>query len=558
MTAMRRLLLSAALVASVGTPAAAQVELPAPGATASVGESSVAASRVKVAGDARIELMSLLLSRTRQGKLQQDDTAIAYRSAVTSAFHALDGHAAIKLLEELLGEGFSKAQAYRFALLLSGSGMTLEAPLPAEFAAQGEKLTALAAAMQAYSAETRYLDFFSRQRALFGSVASKIDALLKVDDVVGRLEAFYGTRWDRVTVVPAPLLARSGYGIPLIHPDGSREVVAVLAPLGATAQQEPDYSQPQGLFLALEAAVGQAVVPELTAKFHQDVTDAEILFSPLAERLKSQGEATWAEAVDAHVLRAVGARMLQARGKVREAQMALQQHERQGYWYVRKFFDLLAVYEGDRKTYPTLESFYPRMMATMGFWKDAGEHKRIETSAKRFMGPIAAALEERYLQRTVLVRPEPKDPELKKQADAFVRNLVSRYRERYGVTLTVMTSLQASAADPAQTVFLIYGTPESNEYLKALLKYLPIKVSKGDVHLGARQYHGSDLRLVTAIPNPYNPTLPLRIVTGTNDAVVLSELTMPHTQTDFVIYKAGKRFQQGDFLFDEKGAWRVP
>ena len=218
----------------------------------------------------------------------------------------------------------------------------------------------------------------------------------------------------------------------------------------------------------------------------------------------------------------------------------------------------MAVYEGDRKTYPTLESFYPRMMATMGFWKDAGEHKRIETSAKRFMGPIAAALEERYLQRTVLVRPEPKDPELSKQADAFVRNLVTRYRERYGVTLTVMTSLQASAADPAQTVFVIYGTPESNEYLKALLKYLPIKVSKGDVHLGARQYRGSDLRLVTAIPNPYNPTLPLRIVTGTSDDVVLSELTMPHTQTDFVIYKAGKRFQQGDFLFDEKGAWRVP
>ncbi len=556
--ASRRLVLAAALLAFLGAPAGAQVELPAPPVEPPANEQQVPANRVRVASDPRIELMSLLISRTRQGKLQQDDTAIAYRSAAGTAFKAFDSHAAVKLLEELQAQGFVGTHPYRFALLLTAPGMTLDAPLPPDLAAQSEKLTALAVAMRAYAAESRFMDFYGSHGALWASLSKKLTSLLQVDDVAGRVEDFYGTRWDRFTIVPAPLLSRTSVGLPVTRADGSREVVAIVGPLGATPQQEPDFFQPQGLFLSIEAAIGQVVVPALTAKFERDVTDTQVLFSPLSDRLSSRGVTTWSQAIDDHVLRAVGARMLQARGKVREAQMELTQHERQGYWYVRKFFDLLAAYQGDRKAYPTLESYYPRMMATLSFWKDAAEHQRIETLAKRFMGPIAAATEERYLQKTVLVRPEPKDPELKRQADAFTKNMVARYRERYGITLPVMTSLQASAVDPAQTVFLIYGTPDSNAYLKALLKYLPIKVSKGDLHLGARQYHGADLRLVTAIPNPYNPTLPFRIVTGSTDEVVMSDLAMPHTQSDFALYKGGKLFQQGDFVFDEKGAWRVP
>jgi hypothetical protein len=563
------MMLSAVLAVSFGAPAGAQVELPPPpGAVdlpvpaaadpVSAQALPVSATRMRVAADPRIELMSLLVSRTPMGKLQQDDVAIAYRSAASAAFAAFDGHPAIKILQELQAQGFVGDQPYRFALLLTAPGMTLDASLPPEFAAHGDKLTALVMAMQGYMVESRFMAFYATHGGLYAGIAKKMGGLLKLDDVAGRVEDFYGKTWDRFTVIPAPMLNRASIGHAVTHPDGTHEVLTVIGALGATGQQEPDFYQPQGLFLAIETAIGQAVVPALTAQFGQDIADTEILFSPLSERLSAQGATTWSQAVNAHVLRAVGARMLQARGKVREAQAELNKHERQGYWYVRKFFDLLAAYQGDRKTYPSLESYYPRMMATLSFWKDAGEHQRIETAAKRFMGPIAAAAEERYLSKTVLVRPEPKDPEQRKLADAFVKNLVARYREKFGVDLTVMTSLQASAADPAKTVFLIYGTPESNAYLKALLKYLPIKVSKGDLHLGARQYRGADLRLVTAIPNPYNPSLPIRIITGSTDEVVCSDLTMPHTQSDFVLYRGGKPFQQGDYLFDEKGSWRVP
>lgn len=570
MNASRRWGLSVALVASLGTPAWAQVDLPpppsngafdavpAPGESPAAPEQLTPASRLRVAADPRIELMSLLLSRTRQGKLAQDDVAIAYRTSVESTFQAFDSHPAVKQLEDLQAQGFDVATAYRFAMALSVPHMALENPLPPELAAREDALGPLADAIQAYASGTRFMDFYGSQGALFSAITEKAGALVEVDDVLGRMESFYGVTWDRLTVVPAPLLTRESFGIPVMLPDGSREIVAIVGPLGATGTQEPDFFQPQGLFLAIEGAIGQAVIPALTARFAQDVAESETLFTPLAERLRAQGLATWADALDAHLLRAVGARMLQARGKVREAQIELNRHEKLGYWYVRKFFDLLASYEADREAFPTLESYYPRLLLTLSFLKDAGEHQRIEAMAKRFMGPIAAASEERFLRKTVLVRPEPEDPELKQQADLFVRRLVARYRERHGITLPVMTSFQAAAADPAQTVFLIYGTPESNDYLKALLRYVPIKVSKGDLHLGGRQFSGADLRLVTAIPNPYNPALPMRIVTGSTDELVLSEFGMPHTQSDFALYKGGTLFRQGDFIYDEKGAWKAP
>ncbi len=559
----RRMVLSAALLASFGVPALAQVELPAPPANPMVelsvpAELSAPAARLKVAADPRIELMSLLISMTRLGKQQQDDVAIAYRATAAATFHRLGSHEAVKLLEALQAQGFVGTQPYRFAMLLSAPTMSLDGPLPADLEANSEKLGALAKAIQAFAAESRFMDFHSSHGALFAAVSRKVSALLEVDDVIGRIEEFYGISADRVTIVPAPLLTSPALGIPLTHADGSHEIVCLIAPLGATGQQEPDFYQPARLFLAIETAVGQAVVSQLTSRFERDITETQELFSPLADRLAPRGITTWAAAIDQHILRAVGARMFQARGKVREAQHELLKHERDGYWYVRQFFDLLAAYQADRKTYPTLESYYPRMMATMSFWKDAGEHRRIETNAKRFMGPISATAEERYLRRTVLIRPEPKDPELRKQADAFVKRMVDRYREKFGITLPVMTSFQASAADPAQTVFLIYGTPESNAYLKALLKYVPIKVSKGDLHLGQHRFQGADLRLVTAIPNPYNPALPFRIVTGSTDEVVMSDVTMPHTLTDYVLYRGGALFRQGDFHYDEKGAWRFP
>lgn len=570
MNASRRIFLTAVLAGAIGAPAAAQVQLPPPSeapvidfpasgvALPSQDPAAARSPQVAVNADPRVELMSLLVSRTRLGKLQQDDAAIAYRNAATAAFKAYDSHPAIKLLEELQAQGFVGAKPYQFALALKLPDLTLVEPLPPELQPYSEKLTALLMAMQGYMAQSRFMDFYATQKSVYEAISRKMTSWLQVNDLAGRVEEFYGVRWDRYTVIPAPLLNRTGMGVSLTHADGTREVLAIVGALGATAQQEPDFYQPDRVLRWLESAIGQTVVPVLTAAYEQDVRDTEELFSPLAERLGAQGVSNWQEAVNAHVLRAIGARILQGQGKVREAQLELQRHEREGYWYVRKFFDLLAVYEGDRKTYPTLESYYPRMMATMGFWKDSGEHVRIEAAAKRFMGPIGAAMEERYLSKTVFVRPEPTDPEKKKLADDFVRNLVARYRERFGITLQVVTSMQAAAMDPAQTVFLIYGTPESNAYLKALLSYLPIKVSRGDLHLGARQYKGSDLRLVTAIPNPYNPTLPIRIITGTSEEVVLSELGMLDTQSDFVVYRAGKLYQQGDYLFDEKGAWRVP
>ena len=561
--AARRWMLSAALVASVAMPAAAQVELPPPpenpgGLDLRLPADRAASERIRVASDPRIELMSLLLSRTRLGKRQQDEVTIAYQTAAAAAFKGLDSHAAVKLLDDLQAQGFVGIHPYRFALLLSNPTMALEGPLPPDMAAQSEQLLALAKAVQAFAADSRFMDFYASHQALFSGISKKVGSLLAVDDVAGRIEEFYGTSWDHYTLVPAPLLASTSLGIPATRPDGSRELLLVIGPLGATAQQEPDFYQPLGLFLAIETAIGQAVVPALTAKFARDVADSQALFTPLSERLSARGVATWPDALNEHLLRAVGARMLQVRGRVREAQANLHLHERQGYWYVRKYFDLLATYQADRKTYPTLESFYPRMLATMSFWKDAGDQQRIEATAKRFMGPISAATEDPYLRRTVLIRPEPRDPAQRQQADAYVKAILARYREKYGITLPVMTSFQASAADPAQTAFLICGTPDSNPYLKALLKYLPIKVSKGDLHLGARQFLGSDLRLVTAFPNPYNPALPFRIITGSSDEVVFSEVAMPHAFTDYVVYKDGKLFQQGDFVYDEKGSWRVP
>jgi len=120
-----------------------------------------------------------------------------------------------------------------------------------------------------------------------------------------------------------------------------------------------------------------------------------------------------------------------------------------------------------------------------------------------------------------------------------------------------VTGEEAALIDRKSTAFLIVGTPWSNPFLAALIKFIPLKVSKDAIYLGEKQFIGKDLRLLTTFSNPYNGTLPMEILTSTDDRDIEGIFSLPIGPTDFIVYHGDRPIAEGDFVYDLKGRWTL-
>jgi hypothetical protein len=176
---------------------------------------------------------------------------------------------------------------------------------------------------------------------------------------------------------------------------------------------------------------------------------------------------------------------------------------------------------------------------------------------RSFQGPIPRADDRRFLPVTVLVAPSPTDAKVKAATQASLLETKAFFRKRFGQEVAIVTPEQAATLDPAKVAFVVFGTPWSNPFLAALLKYIPLKVTKDTIQLGDKQFVGKNLRLVTAFSNPYNPTLPMRIVTSSEDTGIPGLFALSAGPYDYVLTHGDTLMSQGDFVYDLKGKWSL-
>lgn len=535
------------------------LELRAPGGEQPVPGGELTSLEVRV--DPRLELVTTLIALGAWGKDSGEVVASAYALEVQQAFARHATHPAVEAVSAFLkADAAGLRPLLRLALTLD-SALAGTEPISTELALSlggGEAAGTLSAHLRQFAADAGFMAFFAARRPAYAKLEARVAKLAAKADPKARVEGFYGVSHSRFALVLAPLAPRDVSGEALLArmtPDGP---LVVLRPDGVSKDKLPDFKEEApGFGRSLAHAFGHAVLPDMLAPHAADLALSAALMTPVVEDMRTAGCADWPEAVAEHLLRAVDARFEQADGEVKQAQIALRTNERTGFAYVRELFTQLANYESNRAAYPTLGAFLPRITAKLAYLKDMGAADDVAKRYRSFQGPIPRANDRRFLPVTVLVAPSPADAKVRTATQASLQETKAWFRKRFGLDVAIVTPEQAATLDPAKVSFVVFGTPWSNPFLAALLKYLPLKITKDTIQLGDKQFVGKNLRLVTAFSNPYNPALPMRIVTSSEDAGIPGLFGMPTGPYDFTLSHGDALMAQGDFVYDLKGKWSL-
>jgi hypothetical protein len=178
--------------------------------------------------------------------------------------------------------------------------------------------------------------------------------------VPGALRAYYGTGHAAYGVVVS---AFSGNYALTLEEDGWTCAVAVIS--GSLVRSSGNLAS--GLWTLLVHEWSHTLVKPALDLNERLIASYAHLYPAIARDMTSGGQAygSWRVAVEEHIIRAAEARMVLALGGTAEAEAVLARNEKLGFRYIRLFYNRLADFEGDRRTFPTFADFVPRLLSAL-------------------------------------------------------------------------------------------------------------------------------------------------------------------------------------------------
>jgi hypothetical protein len=178
--------------------------------------------------------------------------------------------------------------------------------------------------------------------------------------VPGALRAYYGTGHAAYVVVVS---AFSGNYALTLEEDGWTCAVAVISGSLLRSSGNPA----SGLWTLLIHEWSHTLVKPALDLNAPMIASYAHLYPAIANDMMSGGQAyaSWRIAVEEHIIRAAEARMVLALGGTAEAEAVLARNEKLGFRYIRLFYNRLADFEGDRRTFPTFVDFVPRLLSAL-------------------------------------------------------------------------------------------------------------------------------------------------------------------------------------------------
>jgi hypothetical protein len=201
-------------------------------------------------------------------------------------------------------------------------------------------------------------------------------------DVVGLMEDYHGVKkFSKYVLVPSP---RS---LPVSGSYGPSSGEAVYAFLGISRRIDSSHGYFARLFMGLTGMtdyfgfsspmeIKHLVLHEFNHSFCNPVvdkygTEADKYSGLLAGLNIGKSYNDWRVAMYELLVRSVHARLARKAEGEGAAEMLLKINEGNGFVFIRDFYEGLGEYEKNRAKYPTLESFYPRLLARLGDWEIA-------------------------------------------------------------------------------------------------------------------------------------------------------------------------------------------
>lgn len=316
---------------------------------------------VQVQVDPRIELMGVIQLLTDYPLVTNYESP--YRGDVRTYFSAFHDHRAVRLFEEMDGEGFA-FDAVPKAMLALTRPPELEPrisyPERALSAAGGaDSLRQFVVGLRDF-AETS--DFQAFYRAHQGTYRALVDSARRsVGDAMTVLRNYTGSPLAGATIIIGPLLHDGGFAA-RYETETSEEAYALIGPTGVTGGL-PTFGSPKRIAGLTWHEFSHTVVNPLTEKYRSEIDRYASLLAPIEEPMQEAGYTRWETVVNEHIIQAIEVRLAHRQFGEEAGEQELAEQKERGFRYIDPLVETLAAYEEDRSRFPTLADVYPRLIA---------------------------------------------------------------------------------------------------------------------------------------------------------------------------------------------------
>ena len=325
-----------------------------------------AAQTPRIGVDRRVELMAIIFKLAGSREYNQNRFT-PYIAAIEGHFGPFRNHEAVTLargLREQHGIGFSAVMSIAIRLT---DPPALQSRVPVDTtgprAAMGVAMLRFVAAARRFVVDANAAAFFTAHRALYDSADARMRRPVERGSAFEWVGRFFGVPADRLFVV-VPLLANSGtnFGPCVEPPDQRRECYSILGHERTDSAGFPSYDEDLVPTLVHELSHGYAnpLVETRQAEFERS---APRIHAQVADAMRAQAYGSWTSMMNESLVNAAVARYLRAqKGEPRMRQYLADQRAGSWFW-LEELSNLFGEYEADRRTYPTVATFMPRMVA---------------------------------------------------------------------------------------------------------------------------------------------------------------------------------------------------
>ncbi len=316
--------------------------------------------------DPRVELVSAVLALTRWPELGPWNSRDSrYARDFNEAFLPFKEHAAVRMLDAMIGEGFTFDVPLRWILHY---GDPPELPQHLAFdtymfrRASDKQMTGLAAAMRDFARQSHFMRFFEAHREEYDRLGEAYRLQAPHSGVAGLLERYFREHQSSYAVIIAPMLGKRTYGFRL-GPVGGTQVYSVGAPNGFES----------GRFTFDRDAIRSTLYREFNRAFTevaiQEAFGSEFrpdLYKLVKPEMDDLGLPTWRWALTEMAVRACEIRLLQVSGFADEALAILRQGVQvERFYWLPYAVERLAEFERRPDRYPTFKDFGRRFLESL-------------------------------------------------------------------------------------------------------------------------------------------------------------------------------------------------
>ncbi|HZY37841.1 MAG TPA: DUF4932 domain-containing protein [Mucilaginibacter sp.] len=317
--------------------------------------------------DDRVELLSIA-SRLAEYDEYSDDANKLYVQDIHTRFDKYKDHPLVKYLRMVRDTNSIGFDAVATMSIHVGHApgfkplVTFTADVPDKRWGAGAALKCDSLMAQFYQ-DTHFAEFFKAHQTMYDTAVSRFNLVYRQLDL-SWYPAYYGIPpRGSFNIVLGFGNGGANYGPKVVYPDGHEESYAIMGCWKFDNDGKPSFDDVDYLPTLIHEFNHSYVNYLIEQHRRQFQSAGEKIYAAVGPKMQRLAYANWKTMLDEALVRASVIRyMIDHQMSQDKIDHETQQQLYIGFVWIDKLVDLLGAYESDRKTYPTLDSFMPKLV----------------------------------------------------------------------------------------------------------------------------------------------------------------------------------------------------